>query len=71
MTNEQFKELKKRIQGIHDFLKIGHKKMELKEEELKTHDPDFWNVWKGKDEDGASVERKSDWKSVVDDWQQG
>ena len=43
MTNEQFKELKKRIQGIHDFLKIGHKKMELKEEELKTHDPDFWN----------------------------
>lgn len=43
MTNEQFKELKKRIQGIHDFLKIGHKKMELKEEELKTHDPEFWN----------------------------
>ena len=43
MTNEQFKELKKRIQGIHDFLKIDHKKMELKEEELKTHDPDFWN----------------------------
>ena len=43
MTNEQFKELKKRIQGIHDFLQIGHKKMELKEEELKTHDPDFWN----------------------------
>ena len=43
MTNEQFKELKKRIQGIHDFLKIGHKNMKLKEEELKTHDPDFWN----------------------------
>jgi len=43
MTNEQFKELKKRIQGIHDFLKIDHKKMKLKEEELKTHDPDFWN----------------------------
>jgi peptide chain release factor 2 len=43
MTNEQLKELKKRIQGIHDFLKVDHKQMELKEEELKTHDPDFWN----------------------------
>ena len=43
MTSEQLKELKNRISGIHDFLKIEQKKMELKEHELKTHDPDFWN----------------------------
>lgn len=43
MTSEQLKELKNRIAGIHDFLKIDKKKTELKEHELKTHDPDFWN----------------------------
>ena len=43
MTNDQLKDLKTRISGIHDFLKIEQKKMELKEYELKTHDPEFWN----------------------------
>ena len=43
MTNDQLKELKIRIIGIHDFLRIDQKKMELKEYELKTHDPEFWN----------------------------
>lgn len=36
-----------------------------------SDDPDFWNVWKGKDEGGKTVARKSDWKSVVADWQKG
>ncbi|TXK92843.1 ATPase, partial [Methylococcaceae bacterium HT1] len=36
-----------------------------------SDDPHFWNVWKGKDEDGKTVARKSDWKSVVADWQKG
>jgi peptide chain release factor 2 len=43
MTGEQIKELNKRVEEIHVFLKIEEKKMELKEHELKTHDPDFWN----------------------------
>ncbi len=43
MTNDQLKDLKNRITEIHDFLKIEEKKMELKEHELKTHDPEFWN----------------------------
>lgn len=32
-------------------------------------DPDFWNVWTGKDASGNVVERKADWKPVADDWQ--
>lgn len=36
-----------------------------------SDDPDFWNVWKCMDADGKPVERKSDWKGVVEDWQQG
>jgi len=36
----------------------------------KSHDPDFWTVWSGKDDDGERVERKVDWKAVANDWQQ-
>lgn len=34
-----------------------------------SDDPDFWNVWIGKDGDGARVERNVDCKRVADDWQ--
>ena len=36
----------------------------------KSDDPDFWNVWSGKDAEGNKVERNVDWKSIADDWQQ-
>lgn len=34
-----------------------------------SDDPDFWNVWVGKDGDGKPVERNVDCKRVADDWQ--
>ena len=43
MTSEQLKELSKRIEGIKGFLNIVAKRLDLKEQELKTHDPEFWN----------------------------
>ena len=43
MTSDQLKELSKRIEGIKGFLKIEPKRLDLKEQELKTHDPEFWN----------------------------
>ncbi len=36
----------------------------------KSDDPDFWNVWSGKDLKGNNVERTVDWKVIADDWQQ-
>lgn len=42
MTGEQLKEIEKRANEIKDFLKIDEKALRLKEEELKTQDPDFW-----------------------------
>lgn len=36
----------------------------------KSNDPDFWDVWSGKDKDGKGVERAVDWKAIADDWQQ-
>lgn len=43
INQDQLKELRERINKISLYLKIDQKRMELKEEELKTQDPDFWN----------------------------
>lgn len=40
-----------------------------KSQQPRSDDPDFWNVWTGKDADGNVVERKAEWKPVADDWQ--
>lgn len=40
-----------------------------KSQQPQSDDPDFWNVWMGKDENGNVVERKVSWKEIVDDWQ--
>lgn len=41
-----------------------------KEQQPHSDDPDFWDVWTRKDEDGNSVERNADWNKVVKEWQQ-
>ncbi|MBS8269874.1 DUF87 domain-containing protein [Halomonas litopenaei] len=41
-----------------------------KEQQPHSDDPDFWDVWTRKDEDGNSVERNADWDKVVKQWQQ-
>ncbi|MBM3430149.1 MAG: PCRF domain-containing protein, partial [Bacteroidetes bacterium] len=43
MTSEQYKELVIRLDKIKSFLKIEEKRMQLKEEELKSQDPSFWD----------------------------
>ena len=41
-----------------------------KEQQPHSDDPDFWDVWTRKDEDGNAVERNADWDKVVKEWQQ-
>lgn len=41
-----------------------------KTQQPQSTDPDYWNVWTGKDEDGNEVRRDVDWKAIADDWQQ-
>lgn len=43
MTIENFKDLTNRVAAIQSYLKIDEKRMHLKEAELKTQDPSFWN----------------------------
>ena len=43
MTIDQYKDLLKRVEGIQNYLKIEEKRMQMREEELKTQDPSFWD----------------------------
>lgn len=43
INQDQFKDLKERVLSIEGYLKIREKRLQLKEEELKTQDPEFWN----------------------------
>jgi uncharacterized protein len=40
-----------------------------KHERPHSEDPDFWDVWTGKDKDSNPVERNVDWQKIANDWQ--
>ena len=42
ITQEQLKETAERTEALHRYLDIDSKKIEVEEEELRTHVPDFW-----------------------------
>ncbi len=74
MTFEQYKDLTKRIVDIQVFLKIDSKRMELKEEELKSQDPSFWDDPKKAETQMKKIRGLKYWvdsfdkvKSAVDD----
>lgn len=54
VNNEQLKEISQRVAAIAAYLKIPEKQMELKESELKTQDPGFWD-----DSKNAEVQMKT------------
>lgn len=43
VNSDQLKEINERIEAIANYLKIPEKQMELRESELKTQDPGFWD----------------------------
>ncbi len=74
MTFEQYKDLTKRVTDIQLFLKIDAKRMELKEEELKSQDPSFWDDPKKAEAQMKKIRGLKYWvesfdkvKSAVDD----
>ena len=40
-----------------------------KSQQPRSDDPEFWEVWVGKNEDGEPVSRVVDWKRIAQDWQ--
>ena len=43
ITQEQLKEIGVRVDALKRYLDIDSKKIQVEEEELRTHVPDFWN----------------------------
>jgi peptide chain release factor 2 len=74
MTIEHFKDLTSRVAAIQSYLKIDEKRLHLKEAELKTQDPSFWNDPKKAEEQMKSIRVLKYWvesfdksKTAVDD----
>ena len=42
-----------------------------KSQQPRSDDPEFWGVWVGKTEEGASVSRTANWQGIAADWQAG
>lgn len=66
MTIEQHKDLLKRVDGIQTYLKIAEKRMQLKEEELKTQDPSFWDDPKKAETHMKSIRGLKFWVDTFD-----
>ena len=43
VNNDQFKELKRRIDALYGYLKVDEKRAEIHEKELRAQDPSFWD----------------------------
>jgi peptide chain release factor 2 len=66
MTTEQYKALQNRLSTIQAFLKIDEKRMQLKEEELKTQDPSFWDDPKKAEEKMKQIRGLKFWVETFD-----
>lgn len=40
-----------------------------RDQQPRSDDPDFWDVWTGKDSKDNAVKRKAEWKPIADEWQ--
>lgn len=59
------------LMGWASELPVLVKMKNLTKEQLPhSDDPDFWDVWTRKDEDGNTVDRNAVWDEVVQEWQQ-
>ena len=61
VNNEQLKEISQRIAAIADYLKIPEKQLQLKEDELKTQDPGFWDDAKKAEESMKAIRTLKFW----------
>lgn len=68
MTTEQYKDLLKRIENIRTYIKMDEKRMQLKEEELKTQDPSFWDDPKKAEAQMKSIRGLKYWVETFDKW---
>ena len=61
ITIEQLKEIQDRTDKLRHYLAIDEKQMQLKEEELRTQDPDFWSDQKAAEAQMKKVKTLKNW----------
>ena len=63
ITADQLKELTDRVEKLNQYLNIEDKKMQLREEEIRTQTPDFWDNPKAAEEQMRKVKDLQKWIS--------
>ncbi len=61
ITQEQLKELQQRKEDLKRYLDIDNKKIEVEEEELRTHVPDFWQDQKAAEAQMKKIKSLRNW----------
>ncbi len=61
ITQEQLKELQQRKEDLKRYLDIDSKKIEVEEEELRTHVPDFWQDQKAAEAQMKKIKSLRNW----------
>ena len=61
ITQEQLKELQQRKEDLKRYLDIDGKKIEVEEEELRTHVPDFWQDQKASEAQMKKIKSLRNW----------
>ncbi len=61
ITQEQLKELQQRKEDLKRYLDIDGKKIEVEEEELRTHVPDFWTDQKAAEAQMKKIKSLRNW----------
>ena len=67
---DQLKELSQRVEAIEGYLKINEKRVQLKEQELKAQDPDFWNDAKAAESKMKEIRSLKYWVGTYDELKQ-
>jgi len=66
VNQDQLKEISGRIEAIASYLKIGEKRVQLQEEELRTQDPTFWDDPKAAETQMKSIRTLKFWIEAYD-----
>ena len=61
ITQEQLKDLQQRKEDLKHYLDIDNKKIEVEEEELRTHVPDFWQDQKAAEAQMKKIKALRNW----------
>ncbi len=61
ITQDQLKEIQQRRDDLHRYLDVDNKKIEVEEEELRTHVPDFWQDQKAAERQMKKIKQLHFW----------